>query len=111
MVEARPADLCDNMSRDQIKQHLLDMADRHIHQRESYKSIQTDAKTDLNIWLGAEDGVHLTVCTMKADGLTVDDFKNFQAPEAFPANATILDKILTCRKLEVDVGEGCYCMY
>ena len=88
------------------------MADRHVAARESYKSLKTDPSKQLSIWQGTEQGVALTVCTMKADGLTLEDFKAFQDPAQFPTNMHILDDILNCRPLDDNLGcEGCYAMY
>ena len=54
----------------------------------------------------------LTVCTMKAEGLTMEDFCTFSDPDQFPANMHILDPILTCRRLEDDLGcDAAYAMY
>ena len=81
MVEATGADPCDSMSREEIKNHLCAIADRHIAAMPTYTSIRTDPSKDLLISQGIEDGVVLTVCTMKAEGLTVDDFKTFTHPD------------------------------
>ena len=77
MVEAAGSDPCDNMSREEIKNHLLAIADRHLEACESYNSLKVDASKELNIWQGTEQGVALTVCKMKAEGLTMEDFRAF----------------------------------
>ena len=77
----------------------------------TYKSLKCDAKTDQNIWQGDQDGVALTVCMMKADGLMLEDFSDFYNPETFPANMKNLDSNITSRKLDVEMPEGCYAMY
>ena len=49
---------------------------------------------------------------MKAEGLSVDDFKAFYHPDSFPANVHILDSIINCRKMEDAMGcDNCFCMY
>ncbi len=111
MVESNAADPCDNMTREQIRDHLQEMAERHIAARESYKSLKADAAKELYIWQGAENGVALTVCSVKAVGLTKEDFVAFQDPAVFPDNMHILDSIITCRRLDDDMGEGMYAMY
>ena len=50
MVEASSADPCDNMSRVEIKDYLLAMADRHIEAKSGYQSLRVDAALGLNIW-------------------------------------------------------------
>ena len=111
MVEATVSDPCDAMSREEIKNHLIAMADRHIEASATYKELKVDAGSEMRISQGLEDGTVLTVCMMKAAGLTMEDFIGFVAPECYGANIKILDPILTCRKLDDDLGEGCYAMY
>ena len=112
MVEATAADPCDNMSREEIKNHLLALAERHVEARSTYRSLRVDASKELNVWQSTEEGVVLTVCTMKAEGITMDDIRTFHNPDQFPANMHILDPIITCRRLEDDLGaEGCYAIY
>ena len=80
MVEATAsnADPYDSMSREAIRENLSALAERHIEARHTYRSIRVDASKDLNIWqTTAENGVALTVCTMNAPGLTLDDFRAF----------------------------------
>lgn len=111
MVQAS-VDPYDNMSREQIRDHLCAMAERHLEARQSYSSLRVDPSKDLNIWQGSQDNVALTVCTMKAEGLTMEDFNAFGHPDAFPDNMHHLDPILTCRKLEDDMGcADAYAMY
>ena len=52
MVEAVNEDPCDSMSRDEIKDYLIAMAERHIAAAHTYKSIKTDPSKELNIWQG-----------------------------------------------------------
>jgi len=113
MVEAAGgADPYESMTREQIRDHLCEMAERHIEARNTYRSLRTDASKDLNIWQATQDNVALTVCTMKAEGLTIEDFRAFGQPDAFPDNMHILDPILTCRKMEDDMGcDRAYAMY
>ena len=47
MVEAAAADPCDNMSPQEIKDHMSAIAEQHIAARESYRSIRTDASKNL----------------------------------------------------------------
>ena len=57
------------------------------------------------MWRTEEQGVTLTICTMKAAGLTVDDFREFNNPAQWPANLHAVDDIQTCRILEdVQIG-------
>ena len=111
MVQAvAPVDY-ESMSRDEIKENLIALAEKHIAARTTYKSIRSDAAKGIEIWQGNDNGVALTVCTMKAEGLTKEDFEEFQNPDKFPANAGILDPILSARKMDENIGEGCYLMY
>ena len=100
MVQAAGADPTDNMTRDQIKDYVIAMAERHVAARETYSSLKTDANKNLNVWVGTESGNTLSVCTMDAPGLTLDDFRAFYAKDSLCANMTLLDKIITARKLE-----------
>jgi hypothetical protein len=77
MVQAAGADSYDNMGREEIKNQLCAMAERHLEARHTYKSLRVDASKDMNIWQSSEQDVALTVCTMKAEGLTMDDFRAF----------------------------------
>ena len=49
MVEAN-ADPYESMSREEIKENLSALAERHIEARHTYRSIRVDASNDLNIW-------------------------------------------------------------
>ena len=77
MVEASNTDPYDNMSREEIKENLSALAERHLEARHTYRSLRVDASKDMNIWQTSENGVALTVCTMNAAGLTVEDFRAF----------------------------------
>ena len=77
MVEASNTDPYDSMSREEIKENLSALAERHLEARHTYRSLRVDASKELNIWQTSENGVALTVCTVKAAGLTVEDFKAF----------------------------------
>ena len=105
MVQAAGADPTDTMTRGQIKDHVIAMAERHVAACESYSSLKTDASKNLAVWIGDEQGAYLTVCTMDAPGLTVDDFKAFYHPDSLCDNMKILDKIITARKIENVGGE------
>ena len=107
MVEANAAEV--NFV--QIRDELIALAEQHIDARMTYKSLKVDAKTDQNIWQGAENGVALTVCMMKADGLTLEDFINFYNPDTFPDNMKLLDSNITSRKLDIAMPDNCYAMY
>ena len=48
MVEAVPATT--EQSREQIRDELIELAEKHVAARETYKSLKTDAKMDLAIW-------------------------------------------------------------
>ena len=112
MVEATGADPCDTMSRQEIRAHLAAIAENHIAAAPTYKNIKSDPAKEANVWQGVESGIALTVCFMKAEGLNVADFQNFVGPDVFPANMTILDPILTCRKMEDQPsGDGHYFTY
>ena len=111
MVQAAGADPCDNMNRDQIKQYLFELCDRHIAARETYDNKKSDPARDYTIHMTMQDEMHLSVITMRGDGLTMDDMRAYWAPDAFPANMTAQDKPLTCEKTNDDLGEGYYCMY
>ena len=112
MVEAAAADPCDNMSAQEIKDHMTAIAEQHIAARESYRSIRTDASKNLNIWQTNEQGVPLTICTMDGPGLTIDDMKAWNSSEALPANISIVEKNATARLLEHDLGvEDSFTMY
>ena len=113
MVEAASAsDAYDSMSREQIRDALCAMAERHLDARHTYKSLKVDASKELNVWQSAQDDVALTVCTMKAEGLTIEDFRAFHAMDVFPTNVHTLDSIITARKLDDDMGcAGAWCMY
>jgi len=100
MVEAANTDPCDSMSREEIKDYLCAIAERHIVAAPTYKSIKTDASKDLNVWQGVEGGVALTVSMLNAEGLTMDDFIAFNNPDVFAANMHVLDPILNCRRLD-----------
>ena len=100
MVEAAGADPCDNMTREQIRDHLVQMADRHLAARESYKVLKADQAKQLFIWQGQESGVATTVCVVKAVGLTKEDFVAFQDPAVFPGNMHILDEIINARRMD-----------
>ena len=108
MVEADPWEM---KSRDQIRDDLIALAERHVAARGTYKTLKIDESKDMTVWQGDESGVALTVCTMKGEGLEMADFLAFQDPASFPANMSVLDSILTCRKLDDDMGENCYAMY
>ena len=111
MVQAAGADPTENMNRDEIKAFLLETCDRHIAARETYTNTKTDAAREYTIHMTMQDGMHLSVITMKAEGLTMDDFRSYWAPDVFPANMTAQEKPLTCEKTNDDLGEGYYCMY
>ena len=111
MVQAAGADPTENMSRDEIKAFLLETCDRHIAARETYNNTKTDAAREYTIHMTMQDGMHLSVITMKAEGLSMDDFRAYWSPDAFPANMTAQEKPLTCEKTNDDLGEGYYCMY
>ena len=54
----------------------------------------------------------MTVCTMDGIGITIDDMKAWNSPDALPANIKIVDKNVTARKLENDLGvDGSFVMY
>ena len=50
--------------------------------------------------MGVHEGINVTVMKCHAKGLTVDDFKEFYAPEVMFENVNKVDKILSGRKLE-----------
>ena len=111
MVDATIGDPCDSMSRDEIKNYLCDIAERHIQASHGYNIVRTDESKDLKITSTTEAGIPLTICTMKGEGLSVDDFRGFCHPDTFPDNLHILDPILTCKKMEDIELDGCYAMY
>ena len=47
MVQAAATDPCDNMSPQEIRDHMTAVAERHIAARESYRSTRTDASKNL----------------------------------------------------------------
>ena len=47
MVQAAATDPCDNMSPQEIKDHMTVIAENHLAARESYRSIRTDASKNL----------------------------------------------------------------
>ena len=110
MVEAS-ADPCDSMTREQIKEHLLNIAERHIAESPSYRQLRSDPAIELDVRMSQEAGVHLTVVKMKGRGLKVEDVAAFWDPEVFATNMKVLDPILTCTRLPNDMGEHCYALY
>ena len=111
MVEATATSPYDSMTATQIKEHLTALAERHIADRLSYRQLRHDAAKDLDVRISEQDGVALTVITMRADGLSIEDFEAFSHDDVFYKNISILDPALTCRKLPDDVGEGAYALY
>ena len=54
----------------------------------------------------------MTVCTMDAAGLTVDDFRTWHARENIASNLTITDKNITGAVMDYDLGvEGSMVLY
>mmetsp|Transcript_26554 Transcript_26554/g.35517 ORF Transcript_26554/g.35517 Transcript_26554/m.35517 type:complete len:148 (+) Transcript_26554:98-541(+) len=87
------------------------MANRHIQNRASYGQVKSDPSKNLTITMGEQDGIALSVITMKGEGLTIDDFRAFSTHAEFAANMTVLESAATCRNLDNEVGEGIYAMY
>ena len=112
MVQAASTDPCDNMSMQEIKDHMSAIAEQHLAARESYRSIRTDTSKNLNVWQTNEQGVPLTICTMDGIGITIDEMKAFYASDALPANVTLVDKNVTAKLLENDLGvDRSFAMY
>ena len=113
MVEAADmSDPCAGMNRAQIKDYCIQKGESHLAAKEGYE-VQTDnpAKS-LKIWLTEENGVHMSVSENYAEGLSMEDFRAFYAPDAWPTNITLLDKEVTAQKLDEDTGlDDCYLMY
>ena len=78
MVDADPWEM---KSRDQIRDDLIALAERHVAARGTYKTLKIEEAKDMTIWQGEESGVALTVCTMMGKDLTMEDFIAFQDPE------------------------------
>ena len=110
MVEVA-GDPCVNMSHEEIKAHLCEIADRHIAARASYRNIRKDAATELDVVMTEEEGMNLSVITMKGIGLAIEDCRAFNNAEVFCQNVKLLDPILTCRKLDDNLGGNSYAMY
>lgn len=101
MVEADPAQA--------IKEQCIALGEKHLAAKDSYKVLKDEANK--SIWSGKEEGVTVTVGIFEAEGLTMEDFVEFCSPDAWPGNMTVLDKNITGKKLDVDMGEGCTVMY
>ena len=58
------------MSQTQIRDHLIELANIYIDQKESFEHVTSEPS--FNVWKKAEDdGVPVTVSIKKASGLTV----------------------------------------
>ena len=54
MVEASGnTDPYDNMGREEIRENLSAIAERHLEARHTYKSLRVDASKDMNVWQSA----------------------------------------------------------
>jgi len=107
------ADLADveHFSRDEIKDYLLGLAERHTENRQAYQRVRKDPAKQLECWWTKEEGTAMTVLTMRADGLSIDDFRAFYHAEAFPSNTSDLDPMVSSRALSKSIGDGVYLMY
>ena len=99
MVEAVPA-----QTSDQIKEICIGLAEKHLAAKDSYKVLKDEA--DKSIWQGKEEGVPCTVGVFEAEGLTMEDFREFYNRDNWCANMKLLDKNITAEILDVDMGEG-----
>ena len=113
MVEAADmSDPCAGMNRAQIKDYCIQKGESHLAAKEGYE-VQTDNPSKcLKIWMTEENGVAMSVSENYAEGLSMEDFRAFYAPDAWPTNITLLDKEVTAQKLDEDTGlDDCYLMY
>ena len=82
MVEAQPGTL----TRDQIKEQLLQTVKKHLDAASSYSQIEEDKDMELVIKSGEENGIGLTVSRMFAKGLTVEDFDEWYSMDNLLTN-------------------------
>ena len=71
MVEA-----AGTLTRDQIKDQLMEMVNKHIEARNTYSEIEKDEKMGLRTTMTTEENkIRLTVTEIFAEGLTIDELK------------------------------------
>ena len=87
-------------SRDDIKAKLLQLVDKHLQAADTYSNLEDDKKMELKTTMGEEGGIGLTVTKLFAQGVTLDDLKEFYKPESMLDNQHKLDDAISGRKLE-----------
>lgn len=99
------------LSRQEIKDYLCALAEKHVEARESYTSLQKDPARDWEVWQGEEGDVSLVVTMAHAEGLTVDDFCNLYHRDNILAHYAAMEERDTYRRMDGDVGEGAILVY
>lgn len=85
------------MSREQIKNMLLERARMHLAQAETYEEITNEK--GVKVLMTKDFGTNVTVSYMEANGLTLEDFQSYMSMDTWAETFTKQEDILTLRRL------------